>query len=139
MSPETLLAAEPSGVRNSVPTLRPGISSPCNAGAGDRALEPISHLLQNRGSLLQKQSINVLQRRKIHFRGRRQCAPRALAHEPAMMAPCFGAAPARRAALERRDDTPTEGDDDVDRDETAANVKPARSHPALDIGPYPVS
>ena len=66
-------------------------------------------------------------------------APRALAHEPAMMAPCFGAAPARRAALERRDDTPTEADDDVDRDETAANVKPARSHPALDIGPHTVS
>ena len=43
------------------------------------------------------------------------------------MAPCLGAAPARRAALERRDDTPTEADDDVDRDETAANVRPARS------------
>ena len=36
-----------------------------------------------------------------------------------MMAPC--------AVLERRDDIPTEADDDVDRDETAANVRPARS------------
>ena len=56
-----------------------------------------------------------------------------------MMAPHVCASPAGRAALERRDDTPTEADDDVDRDETAANVKPARSHPALDIGPHPAS
>ena len=48
-----------------------------------------------------------------------------------MMAPC--------AVLERRDDIPTEADDDVDRDETAANVRPARSHPALDIGPHETS